>query len=117
MDTPYDAPAKTLLRHLSLPSIAEMICQDSASMFYKAINGQALPYLSSLFKSISAVKKRMLRNSSSNLRPPRTKTRFGHNSFAYKGATIWNPLPTDCSAAHTFPTFKVNLKVMLAQHN
>ena len=83
--SPYDAPAKPLLRQLRLPSIAEIIRQESASMVYKAINGQAPPYLSSLFNSISAVTNRMLRNSNLNLRPPRMKTKFGQNSFAYRG--------------------------------
>ena len=68
-DSPHDAPAKPLLRKLRLPSIAEMIRQQSASMVYSAINGQALPYLSSLFNSISADANRMLRNSNFNLRP------------------------------------------------
>ena len=63
MDSSYDAPAKLLLRQLRLPSIAEMIHQESASMVYKAINGQTHPYLSSRFNSISAVTNRMLRNS------------------------------------------------------
>ena len=62
-DSPYDAPAKPLLGQLRLPSIAEMIRQESAIMVYKAINGQAPTYLSSLFNSISAVTSRMLRNS------------------------------------------------------
>ena len=83
-------------------------------MVYKAINGQAPVYLSSLFNSTSAVTNRMLRNSNLNLRPPRMKTTFGQNSFAYRGATIWNSLPNDCRTAHTFRTFKMKLKAMLA---
>ena len=84
-DSPYDAPAKTLLRQLRFPSIAEMICQESASMVYKAINDQAPPYLSSLFNSISAVTNRMLRNSNGNLRPTRMKPKRGKNSILYRG--------------------------------
>ena len=68
-DSPYDAPAKPLQRQLRLPSIAEMIRQESASMVYKAINGQAPAYLLSLFNSISAVTNRTLRNSNLNLKP------------------------------------------------
>ena len=49
-DSPYDAPAKPILRQLRLPSISEMIRQESAGMVYKAINGQAPAYLSSRFK-------------------------------------------------------------------
>ena len=47
-DSPYDEPAKPLLRQLRLPSIAEMIRQESASMVYKEINGQAPTYFQSL---------------------------------------------------------------------
>ena len=114
--SPYDVPAKPLLRQLRLPSIAEMIWQESASIVYKAINGEAPPYLSSLFNSTSAVTNIMLRNSNLNLRPPRMKTKFGQNSFASGGggATIWNSLPNDCRTAHIFPAFKVKLKAMLA---
>ena len=68
-DSPYDAPAKPLLRQLRLPSIAEMIRQEPASMVYKAINSQAPTYLSSLFNSISAVTNRLLRNSNLYLGP------------------------------------------------
>ena len=83
-DSPCDAPAEPLLRQLRLPSIAEMISQESASMVYKVMNGQVPPYLSGLFISISAVTNKLLRNSNLNLRPPRMKTKFGQNSFPYK---------------------------------
>ena len=43
-DSPNDAPAKSLLKQLRLCSIAEMIRQESESMVYKAINGQAPLY-------------------------------------------------------------------------
>ena len=44
------------------------------------------------------------------------KRKFGQNNFAYKGTTIWNSLPNDCRTAHSFPTFIVKLKAMLAEH-
>ena len=81
-DSSYDAPAKPILRQLRLPSIAEMIRQESAGMVYKAINGQAPTYLSSLFNRISAVTNRMLRNSNLNLRPPRMKSSLAHRLCA-----------------------------------
>ena len=87
-DSSYDAPAKHLLSQLRLPSIAEMIRQESASMVYKARNCQTPPYFSNLFNSISSVTNRTLRNSNSNLRPPRSKTKCGQNSFVYRGAIV-----------------------------
>ena len=119
MDSPYDAPAKPLLRQLRLPSIVEMISHESASMVYNAMNGQAPAYLSSPFNSISAVTNRVLHNSNLSLWPPRMKTKFGQNSFVCRRgvAAIWNSLLNDCRTAHTFPTFNVKLKAMLAQHH
>ena len=65
--------------------LRNVVLQESTNMVYKAINGQAPTYLSSLFNSTSALTNRMLRNSNLNLRPPRMKTKFGQNSFAYRG--------------------------------
>ena len=48
-DIAYDVPVKPFIRQLRLPCIAEIIRQESASMAYKAINGQAQLYLSSFF--------------------------------------------------------------------
>ena len=84
-DSPYVVPAKPPLRQIGLPSIAEMIRQESASMVYKAINGQAPTYLSSLFNSISAVTNRMLRNSNLNLRPPRMEKNLGRTALHTRG--------------------------------
>ena len=112
-DSPYDAPAEPLLRQLRLPSIAEMIRQESASMVYKAINDQAPPYLSSFYNSVCALTKRMLRNYKLNLRPSRMKTKFGQNNFVYRGAICWNSLPKDCKLAHTFPSFAPFVFVLL----
>ena len=41
-DSPYDAPAKPVLRQLRLPSIADIIHQMSTGMVYKAINADIL---------------------------------------------------------------------------
>ena len=61
-DGPYDAPAKPPLRQLRLPSTAEMILQESASMVCPV---SSMAYF--------AVTNRMLRNYNLNLRPPRMK--------------------------------------------
>ena len=91
-DSPHDAPATPLLRQLRFSSIAGMIRLESKSMVYKAKHAQVSPYLSHHFRSAVpsfhdsfAVAKRMIRNSKSNLRPPRMKTKFGQNSCLYSG--------------------------------
>ena len=72
-NSPYDAPAEPLLKSLGLPSVNNMIYQESASMVYKAVNNQAPIYLTTLFNRVSSVTSRSLRNSELNIRPPRLK--------------------------------------------
>ena len=67
MANKYDAPAEPLLRSRGLPSVNDMIYQESASMVYKAVNNQAP------------------RNSELNIRPPRLETKHAQNSFACRG--------------------------------
>ena len=104
--SPRKDSTKPLLTQLRLPSMAKMICQESASVVYKPINGKAPLYMSSLFSSVSAATNRTVRNSSLNLRPPTLKTKCVQNSFSYRGAMIWNSLSNDCKTANTFPTFR-----------
>ena len=80
-DSSYDAPAKQFLRQLRLPSIAEMMRQESASMVYTAIYGHTPPHFSSLFNSISAETNRMLRNSNLNLGSHEGKRNLGKTAL------------------------------------
>ena len=114
-NSPYDAPAEPLLKSLGLPSVNNMIYQESASMVYKAVNNQAPIYLTTLFNRVSSVTSRSLRNSELNIRPPRLKTKHGQNCFAYRGAMVWNSLPSDCKKANSFQSYKMKLKAMLAK--
>ena len=50
--SPYNAPTSPLLKQLKLPSIQDMIQHETIGMLYKAINNQALKYLSVLFNRV-----------------------------------------------------------------
>ena len=71
------APVEPLLETLQLPSVKEMVHQESASMVYKAVNNQTPIYLTTLFNRVSSVTNRVLRNCELNIRPPRLKTKHG----------------------------------------
>ena len=114
-NSPYDSPSEPLLKTLGLPSIKEVVHQESASMAYKTVNNQAPIYLTTLFNRVSSVTNRLLRNCELNIRPPRLKTKHGQNCFAYRGASVWNSLPSDCKIANSFQSFKMKLKTMLAE--
>ena len=67
--SPYNAQASPLLKHLKLPSIQDMIQQETVGI-YKAINNQAPEYLSVLFNRVSVMTGRTIRNANINLTPP-----------------------------------------------
>ena len=75
----YNAQTSPLLKHLKVPSIQDMIQQETVGMAYTAINNQAPEYLSVLFNRVSAMTRRTIRNANINLRPPRLNTTLAHN--------------------------------------
>ena len=108
--SPYNAQTSPLLKHLKLPSIQDMIQQETVGMVYKAINNQAPEYLSVLFNRVSVMTGRTIRNANINLRLPRLNTTLAHNCFAHRGALLWNSLPTEIKSAKSFESFKNSLK-------
>ena len=112
-----DASVSPLLRQLQLPSIFDMIMQESASMVYKALNAEAPLYLTEQFTRVSHITSRSLRGSNLSLRPPRLKSRIGQNCFAYRGSSVWNSLPREIEFSRIFGLFQRKLKAMLAESN
>ena len=108
---------EALLKQLQLPSISDMIKQESASMVYKALNAEAPIYLAEQFTRVSDITSRTLRSSNLSLRPPRLKSRNGQNCFAYRGSYIWNSLSSEIKSSRTFGSFQTKLKAMLAETN
>ena len=105
-----NAQNSPLLKHLKLPSIQDMIQQETVGMVYKAINNQALEYLSVLFNRVSAMTGRTIRNAKINLRPLLLNTTLAHNCFAYRRALLWNNLPTEIKSGKSYESFKSKLK-------
>ena len=113
----YYVSAGPLLRQLQLPSISDMIMQESASMVYKALDAEAPLYLTEQFTRVSVIASRTLLGSNLSLRPPRLKSRNGQNCFAYRGSSVWNSLPSEIKYSRTFGSFQRKLKAMLAESN
>ena len=113
----YDMSVGPLLRQLQLPSISDMIMQESASIVYKALNAEAPLYLTEQLTRVSDITIRTLRSSNLSLRPPRLKSRHGQNCFVYRGSSIWNSLPSEIKSSRTFGSFQRKLKAMLVEQN
>ena len=72
----------------TLPSVNEMVHQESASMVYKAVNNQVPIYLTTLVNRVSSVPTRSPRNSELNIGAPRLKTKHGAKLFCIRGACL-----------------------------
>ena len=91
----YDESVGPLLKQLQLPSISDMIKQESANMVYKALNAEAPIYLAEQFTRVSDITSRTLCSSNLSLRPLGLKSRNSQNCFASKGSSVWNSLPSE----------------------
>ena len=85
-------------------------------MVYKALNAEAPIYPAEQFTRVSDIKSRTLRSSNLSITPPRLNARNGQNSFAYRGSSVWNSLPSEIES-RTFGSFQRKVKAMLAEKN
>ena len=104
-----NTPTGPLLKQLKLPSIQVMMQQETLCMIYKAINNQALEYLSVLLSRVPTMTGRTIRNANINVRPPRLNTTLAHNCFAHKEPLLRPTLPTDTKSAKSNNLFLNNL--------
>ena len=111
----YDVSIGPLLTQLKIPSISDMITQESASMV--TIRHLMPRHLTEQFARVSTITSRALRGSHLSIRPPRLKSRHGQNCFAYRGSSVRNSLPSDIKSPRTFGLFQKKLKTMLAEKN
>ena len=105
----YVAPADDLIEKLNWPTIVEIIKRETATMVYKSLNGLAPTYLSNIFSRNSTRDTVYLRNSETDLQVPLFKTANGQNSFAYRGAHLWNSLESKVKKAPSVSVFKHRL--------
>ena len=97
----YNASVGPLLRQLQLPSISDMIKQESAGMVYKAVNAEAPIYLAGQFTRVSDITSRALRSSNLSGRPPRLKSRNGQTILIIKFYTLFYCVKISFSCIHT----------------
>ena len=69
-NSPNNVTNIPLLKHLKLPSMQDMMQQETVGMDYESVNNQVPEYLSVLFNRVSTMIGRALRNANLNLRSP-----------------------------------------------
>ena len=77
----------------------------TAVQIFKSIHQISPPYLHKIFQFSRDVTGHVSRNFN-RLFVPRVSTNFGKRSFFYRGAVLWNSLPSIVSEAATVPSFK-----------
>ena len=75
-------------------------------MVHKAVNKQALIYLTEMFARLSNACKRELHNTKTHLAVPRRKSAFGQKCFSVKGAKLWNDLSVEVKSLKSYEIFK-----------
>ena len=88
----YDATAAHLIIELKLPTVHDMIEQETATIVFKSISGLAPTHLSTLFTRNSTRNMVNLRNCETDLLAPRMKTSNGQKAFSFRGPKVWNKL-------------------------
>ena len=111
----YDVSVGPMLRQLKLPSISDMIKQESAGMVYKALNVETPLYYKEQFTRVSTITSRTFRGSKLRLWPPRLKSRYGQSCFAYRGSSVWNS--SEIQSSRTFGSLQKKLKAIACGKN
>ena len=72
-------------------------------MMFKILNGQTPDYLFIFRNDTTSY------NSEMRLALPQPRTNYVRKSFSYRGAALWNSLPTDIKVSKTLGEFKTKL--------
>ena len=105
----YATPSSSLLCDLGWDTLEQRHVKQLVVTLYNVINGLLPARLRNIFKNSSEIHSHSLRSSVHNLFIPRPLSEAGKCSFHYRGATLWNSLPTQTKNQATLISFKESL--------
>lgn len=100
------------LKELRLLPVSEAFKLRDAVQMFKCMNNQAPSYLINMFQKRSQIHNYNTRNTN-NLNLARCRTALAQNSFSYRGAVLWNSLPSELRNLSSLNTLKHNLRSYL----
>ena len=106
----FDTQSRPLIAELGWQTIEELIDNECKIMVFKSLNDLAPYYLCNLFTKISACSSHNLQSTETDLRLPKKKSANGQKCFSYRGAKIWNSLPSESKTASSLNGFKRTVK-------
>ena len=110
LDCHYLTPSKDMFCKLKWLPMKDWVKYRKATMTFKATNGNAPDYISSMFKPVGEVHSRTTRQTCKNdlYLPLRAKLNVFRNTLRYSGAQIWNDLPANVKHVPSVQMFKSN---------
>ena len=79
---------------------------ESKAMVFMSMQKMVLQYLCELFTRNSKSFSYVLRNTETDVKLPKKKYFIGQRCFSYRGAKMWNDLPTKTKQASSLEIFK-----------
>lgn len=114
--TRRDSHITPILCKLHWLPVQQRIYYKILLLTYKGLNGKAPKYICDLLVRKESVTGHTMMHRSDNanvLIIPRSKKKFGENSFSHAAPYLWNKLPVECRAAKSVDCFKSHLKTYL----
>lgn len=102
----YDANAENLFKILGWQDLSQQREMQTATFVYKSLNGLTPKYLSSKFVERCDITSYSLRDDTNKLAIPLPRTNYLKNSFGYRGAVLWNSLPSNVRKARSLNEFR-----------
>ena len=103
----HHTSARTLLLQLDTYRVSEIFRQKFIVLVWRSRNEHASSELQALLVPSSAGPTRL--HSTMGLRQPPVFTRFGKGCLAFRGAQLWNTLPSDIRAISTLRQFRASM--------
>ena len=103
----HHTSARTLLLQLDTYRVSEIFRQKFIVLVWRSRNEHASSELQALLVPSSAGPTRL--HSTMGLRQPPVSTRFGKGCLAFRGAQLWNTLPSDIRAISTLRQFRASM--------
>ena len=101
-----DAPSKPLIKDLGWQTIEDHIQYELQIIVCKSRKRLAPQYLYNVFVDNSSDSLYNLRNTATDLKLPKKTSSNGQKGLSYKGAKMWNSLPTESKLEPSLASFK-----------
>ena len=112
--TPPSSHMTPILKNLHWLPIEQRIHYKILLLTFKALNGLAPQYLSSLLQPYSVEAYALRSNDNNKLVQPKARTKtYGERAFAYAAPTLWNRLPVEIRSITSVNCFKTSIKTLL----